>query len=247
MNSRRMNRLEELGRVNAEKAKTKMGARNLRDEKSRIIRELKADGGLMEPKEHKKRRKEKKERAKDPATGKAMRKAGLQSSYGKGRNPMKRERLKEAFAPGKKLVLRSERIKKADGGKVKGSEHPLAGREGNVKHRLKSQKQYKAITDTKKYKDASYGEKNKMLAKGGAYTKSAPDKKGRISRADGGKVKGVKEDSMRDRMKQPLKKVQPNQKGLKKLPTKVRNKMGYMKKGGRVGMGKALRGGGCVR
>ena len=44
-----------------------------------------------------------------------------------------------------------------------------------------------------------------------------------------------------------LKKVQPHQKGLKKLPTKVRNKMGYMKKGGRVGMGKALRGGGCVR
>ena len=39
----------------------------------------------------------------------------------------------------------------------------------------------------------------------------------------------------------------PHQKGLKKLPTKVRNKMGYMKKGGRVGMGKAMRGGGCVR
>ena len=51
---------------------------------------------------------------------------------------------------------------------------------------------------------------------------------------DGGKVGG-------------LKKVQPHQKGLKKLPTKVRNKMGYMKKGGRVGMGKAMRGGGCVR
>jgi len=44
-----------------------------------------------------------------------------------------------------------------------------------------------------------------------------------------------------------LKPVKPSQKGLKKLPTKVRNKMGYMKKGGRVGMGKAMRGGGCVR
>jgi len=31
-----------------------------------------------------------------------------------------------------------------------------------------------------------------------------------------------------------LKKVQPNQKGLAKLPTKVRNKMGFMKKGGKV-------------
>ena len=31
-----------------------------------------------------------------------------------------------------------------------------------------------------------------------------------------------------------LKPVQPNQKGLSKLPTEVRNKMGYMKKGGEV-------------
>ena len=31
-----------------------------------------------------------------------------------------------------------------------------------------------------------------------------------------------------------LKKVKPNQKGLKKLPRKVRNKMGYMKNGGRA-------------
>ena len=45
-----------------------------------------------------------------------------------------------------------------------------------------------------------------------------------------------------------LKPVDPKtQKGLSKLPTKVRNKMGYMKKGGKVGMGKAMRGGGCVR
>ena len=31
-----------------------------------------------------------------------------------------------------------------------------------------------------------------------------------------------------------LKKVKPSQKGLKKLPRKVRNKMGYMKNGGRA-------------
>ena len=31
-----------------------------------------------------------------------------------------------------------------------------------------------------------------------------------------------------------LKKVKPSQKGLKKLPKKVRNKMGYMKNGGRA-------------
>ena len=40
-----MNRLEELGRVDAEKADTSNGKRNLREEKSRIVRELKATGG----------------------------------------------------------------------------------------------------------------------------------------------------------------------------------------------------------
>ena len=46
-NTRRMNRLEELGRVDAEKAFTKKGARNLRDEKKRIVRELRAKGGKV--------------------------------------------------------------------------------------------------------------------------------------------------------------------------------------------------------
>ena len=45
MNTKRMNRLEELGRVDAEKADTSKGKRNLREEKSRIVRELKATGG----------------------------------------------------------------------------------------------------------------------------------------------------------------------------------------------------------
>ena len=40
-NTSRMNRLEQLGRVDAEKAYTKKGKRNLRDEKKRVVRELK--------------------------------------------------------------------------------------------------------------------------------------------------------------------------------------------------------------
>ena len=44
-NTRRMNRLEELGRVDAEKAYTKKGKRNLKSEKKRIVRELKSNGG----------------------------------------------------------------------------------------------------------------------------------------------------------------------------------------------------------
>ncbi len=40
-NTRRENRLEELGRVDAERARTRQGKRNLRQEKRRIVRELK--------------------------------------------------------------------------------------------------------------------------------------------------------------------------------------------------------------
>jgi len=43
-NTRRMNRLEELGRVDAERARTRRGARNLRDEKRRIISGLRGGG-----------------------------------------------------------------------------------------------------------------------------------------------------------------------------------------------------------
>ena len=43
-NTKKMNELEELGRVDAEKAFSKKGKRNLRDEKSRIRGELKAGG-----------------------------------------------------------------------------------------------------------------------------------------------------------------------------------------------------------
>jgi len=39
-----MNRLEELGRVDAERAHTRRGARNLRDEKRRIISGLRGGG-----------------------------------------------------------------------------------------------------------------------------------------------------------------------------------------------------------
>jgi len=56
-NTSRMNRLEELGRVDAEKAYTGTGKRNLRDEKKRIVRELKADGGSTDNKWIKKKKK----------------------------------------------------------------------------------------------------------------------------------------------------------------------------------------------
>ena len=53
-NTRRENRLEELGRVDAEKAHTRKGKRNLRDEKHRIRKELKKGGRLDSLKMNKK-------------------------------------------------------------------------------------------------------------------------------------------------------------------------------------------------
>jgi len=47
MNSSRMNKLEELGRVDSEKAFSKKGKKNLKSEKKRIVRELKSDGGKV--------------------------------------------------------------------------------------------------------------------------------------------------------------------------------------------------------
>ena len=143
-----MNRLEELGRVDAEKAYSKQGKRNLKDEKKRIVRELKADGGKVKPE---------------------RRKAG-----------------------------------------------PKAGRPVAPAPAPREQKRMGRQSKRKNIRIIQVG-KDKVLMTGMAKGGSA------------------------------LKPVKPSQKGLKKLPTKVRNKMGYMKKGGRVGMGKAMRGGGCVR
>jgi hypothetical protein len=215
MNSKRMNRLEELGRVDSEKEYTKKGKENLGAEKSRIVRELKADGG----------------------------KAGS---------------------------------KKRESSSTK----------GNIRHgKLKSQKELKTITDSKKYKDASYGDKTKMLnvatmKKGGVVSetkkkqfksnqagqkatnkkvikkvkdivtlKSFHDLAERRARKFGPNAKGTDEPiRTKKAMGGSLKAIPSENKGLKKLPTQVRNKMGYMKNGGRAKMrsgGLAKRGRGC--
>jgi hypothetical protein len=52
-NTSRMNRLEELGRVNAEKASTAKGKRNLSAEKSRIVKDLEKHKSMPASKAHK--------------------------------------------------------------------------------------------------------------------------------------------------------------------------------------------------
>jgi len=84
---------------------------------------------------------------------------------------------------------------------------------GNIRHgKLKSQKELKKITDSKEYKKSDFGKKTKMLNVATMATG------GRIKKAMGGSLKSVPAGN----------------KGLKKLPTEVRNKMGFMKKGGVV-------------
>jgi len=127
MNTRRMNRLEELGRVDAEKAFTKKGKRNLKDEKKRIVRELnkKKDGGSLKPVD----------KEKNPGLAKLPTKVRNKMGYMK------------------------------DGGKVKtpGGFKSTQQKGNIVKGKLKSQKELKKITGSDAYKKASYGEKTKML------------------------------------------------------------------------------------
>ena len=61
-------------------------------------------------------------------------------------------------------------------GYSKGSGHPLAGREGNVKHKLKSQKELKKITDSDEYKAADYKGKTEMLG-GKVYSRAEMESK----------------------------------------------------------------------
>jgi hypothetical protein len=112
------------------------------------------------------------------------------------------------------------------GGSVKQSPMGSSSTKGNIlRGKLKSQKELKKITDSKKYKDASYNEKTKML------NVATMKKGGRIRKMGGGMM------MQRPMMKKggSLKPVNPKtQKGLSKLPTEVRNKMGYMQDGGKV-------------
>ena len=163
MNSSRMNRLEELGRVDSEKAYTKKGKRNLSAEKNRIVEEV--------------------------------------SGYKKG---------------GVATESKKNQFKK--------------NKEGQKETNKKSMKVGKQILNIAVPAVGAAELGKKVL-------KSLPKKKlssniSRVRKAEGGSLKAVPADK----------------KGLKKLPTQVRNKMGYMKTGGRVGLksgGAAKRGRGC--
>ena len=132
------------------------------------------------------------------------------------------------------------------GGQVKNSKGTSTSTKGNIRHgKLKSQKELKTITDSKKYKDASYGDKTKMLnvatmKKGGKVRGDIKLGRALVEAFGSKKTINKMKSNIQDqnRVKKmgggSLKAVPADNKGLKKLPTEVRNKMGYMKKGGKV-------------
>jgi len=117
---------------------------------------------------------------------------------------------------------------------------------GNIRHgKLKSQKELKKITDSKEYKKSDFGKKTKMLnvatmKKGGKVRGDIKLGRALVEAFGSKKTINKMKSNIQDqnRVKKmgggSLKAVPADNKGLKKLPTKVRNKMGFMKKGGKV-------------
>jgi hypothetical protein len=271
MNSKRMNRLEELGRVDSEKAYTKKGKINLKDEKKRIVNELK-DGG----------------EAKQTWITKKSDKTITKQSVNK---PKKIEGVSQWITKKSKPYITKkspdkiqdrERVRKAMGGSM--MQRPMYKKGGEAKTMYKPYNQKDLLESAKKARernkkqDARKKEINEAAKKfkvgGGGKYKYGPHKVDVNRRATEGlfgrgkiQEKIIKfadkfDKKLEDRRKNKkamggrirkmgggsLKAIPSENKGLKKLPTQVRNKMGYMKNGGRAKMrsgGLAKRGRGC--
>ena len=151
-NTRRMNRLEELGRVDAEKAYTRKGKKNLKAEKHRIVGELK--------------------RKKGGSTKRSMGPAGASTVSADGKRMAQQKKARDAMAQltkllgsskfakrrkvPKPLTGRSAAAKKAAGrskkgatliGKFKQGKGNPAGKDMSLKGKL-----MKSVAKMKKYK-----------------------------------------------------------------------------------------------
>ena len=148
------------------------------------------------------------------AMGEAKKKGATRKDLVKGKKFQRDNR--RAQREGDKLRKDVLRIGKAKGGKVddkKKTKKPLGG---------KLKKPRPGSYDYQLQETMKPPYKRKEMEKGGMAGPMKPrDKRKPMESGDEGP-------------KRKLKPVQPDQKGLQKLPTKVRNKMGYMKKGGRV-------------
>ena len=143
MNSSRMNRLEELGRVDSEKAYTKAGKANLSDEKSRIVRELKAEGGQVG-------KKRKPQPSPGPKAGKRKRKMGRGAQGSKKKEISADNKRRIAFMDGAKETvtgggMKADRFK--EGLNIKGSKSSAMKfyARGDTDHGKLGQKKYKSL------------------------------------------------------------------------------------------------------
>jgi len=143
MNSSRMNRLEELGRVDSEKAYTKAGKANLSDEKSRIVRELKAEGGEVG-------KKRKPQPSPGPKAGKQKRKMGRGAQGSKKKEISADNKRRIAFMDGAKETvtgggMKADRFK--EGLNIKGSKDSAMKyyARGDTDHGKIAQKNYKQM------------------------------------------------------------------------------------------------------
>ncbi len=117
-NTSRMNRLEELGRVNAEKADTAKGKKNLAAEKKRVVGELKyAKGGMSESKAMVKKEVSfmKKKGAPKSMIKHEMKEAGMKKMASGGLAAGH----KSADGVARKGKTKAEQVKMAGGGKTK--------------------------------------------------------------------------------------------------------------------------------
>jgi len=120
MNTRRENRLEELGRVDAEKAYTSKGKRNLREEKSRIRKELKEGGPAKErgpakpmPSDADKLWKQ------PPQRGRGGRRKKFKTTHGGGPDAGNIGKLKDALSKARKVMGKRVSPGKPDLSKIK--------------------------------------------------------------------------------------------------------------------------------
>ena len=113
MNTKRMNRLEELGRVDNEKAYTRKGKDNLMAEKKRVVGELKAKTGGMLARTGG-------SNAPMDAKGKKMMKGGKVKKMNMGGRAMADKAGAQAMNPRMAMAMEAQRKKAAMGGMMKG-------------------------------------------------------------------------------------------------------------------------------
>ena len=113
-----------------------------------------------------------------------------------------------------------------------------------TKEMIEKQQEKETPFDKIVRENSETGEANKKAKKRGAMTKAESDKK-LTSKMTKAELRANQSPSEAKTMLEKKKKMKaggalkaPANPGLKKLPTKVRNKMGYMKAGGKVGYSK---------